>query len=82
MDARALFLAATIVTAMVLSTLPAQAALADNCFLMLGEKCNQDACTKVCKLHGYVDPRATCNSSGDCCCWVKCCGETQAPASA
>ncbi|KAJ1267363.1 hypothetical protein BS78_07G050300 [Paspalum vaginatum] len=82
MDARAVFLAATIVTAMVLSPLPAQAALADNCFGLLGGKCDQDTCTNVCKSHGYVDPRATCNSRGDCCCWVKCCGEAQAPAPA
>ncbi|WVZ95007.1 hypothetical protein U9M48_040820 [Paspalum notatum var. saurae] len=70
MDARALFLAATIVMAMVLSPLPAQAGRQENCYGLLGGQCNQDTCTKVCKANGYVDPRAECNGSGECCCWV------------
>ncbi|KAG0522583.1 hypothetical protein BDA96_07G049700 [Sorghum bicolor] len=92
MDSRALFLAVTMVMAMFLSPYPAQGQQkaagfvvythAKNCVNLYGVKCDKKTCTEMCQSQGYVNPVVKCSpprtrqSSGQCCCFVKCCGET------
>ncbi|KAG0522584.1 hypothetical protein BDA96_07G049800 [Sorghum bicolor] len=77
MGTTALFLVTTVVMAMVFSPYLVQG-LKENCIDLHGGKCDKETCSKVCKANGYVDPVVKCSNprgkSGQCCCFVKCCG--------
>jgi hypothetical protein len=53
----------------------------ENCIDLHGGKCDNQTCSKVCKANGYVDPVVKCSNppgkSGQCCCFVKCCGRIE-----
>ncbi|KAF8670039.1 hypothetical protein HU200_051230 [Digitaria exilis] len=69
-DAKALFMAAVLVMAMVLSPYPAQGDK-DNCIDLRGMPCNEETCVMACKSWGYVDPVVRCEPNDLCCCFVK-----------